>query len=388
MKPQPSKYFESLPEGNALTGVILIACTVLSLLCANLIFGKAYVDFWHLEIGDISILHFVNDGLMSLFFLVVGLEIKKELLVGELQNLKKALLPFLCAAGGMIVPAIIYYAMTIGTTDTVGWGIPTATDIAFSIGILAILGSKIRTGLKVFLTALAIIDDLGAVIVIALFYSQEISFFYLFLAIGATSLLWIIFERYKTFNFILWCCAGGVIWLCLYFSGIHSTIAGVLLAIVTPTNFKQSKPLETIATWLHKPVNYFIIPLFAIANTAFIVNGDLRTLVTSNISIGIIAGLFIGKPLGIISFAYVSVKAGLAELPIGVNWKILLGAAMLAGIGFTMSIFVSFLAFADPYRQDVAKIAILLASFIAGVSGLVYLHFVLSQQDANHKNRE
>jgi Na+:H+ antiporter, NhaA family len=366
----------------------LILCTILSLLFANIIFKQSYIDFWAFELGGKNLLHLINDGLMTVFFLVVGLEIKKELQIGELSNFKKALLPFVCALGGMVTPAVIYVALNFGSKDISGWGIPTATDIAFSIGILAILGSRIPHGLKVFLTALAIIDDLGAVVVIALFYSQEISFFYLSCAIGLTVLLWILLKFAKFYNPILWIIAGCGIWYFLHHSGIHSTIAGVLLATVIPIEYKNTRPLERIAEWLHKPVNYFVIPLFAIANTAIMLNGDVLSAITSTLSLGIIFGLFVGKPLGIMLFAYVSSKSGWAELPNQVDWKLLFGASILAGIGFTMSMFVSFLAFQDAYRQDVSKIAILTGSLLAGVTGLIYLDLALKNKAKKNQNTE
>ena len=383
-----NKLLENLPEGNALSGLVLVGCTLASLLFANLLFKQTYLDFWTNPIAGISLLHLINDGLMTIFFLVVGLEIKKEIQIGELANFKKAFLPFFCALGGMIAPATIYYVLNFGTNNVSGWGIPTATDIAFSIGILAILGSRIPHGLKIFLTALAIIDDLGAVVVIALFYSKEISFVNLSFAIGLTLLLWILLRFAKFYNILLWTIVGCGIWYFLYHSGIHSTIAGVLLAAVTPVKYKNKNPLEKIAKGLHKSVNYFIIPLFAIANTAILINGDVISAITSSISVGIILGLFIGKPLGIMLFAYVSTKLGWAQLPNQVNWRLLLGAAILAGIGFTMSLFVSFLAFKDIYRQDIAKIAILLGSLIASIMGLLYLHFTLNNIDSESKNRE
>jgi Na+:H+ antiporter, NhaA family len=386
-KRKPS-VFQNLPEGTSFSGLLLIFCTTISLIFANQIFKQAYLDFWNYELCGKSLLHLINDGLMTVFFLVVGLEIKKELQIGELSNFKKAFLPLICALGGMIAPAAIYLALNFGTKDISGWGIPTATDIAFSIGILAILGSRIPHGLKVFLTALAIIDDLGAVVVIALFYSHEISFIYLSCAIGLTVLLWILLKFANYYNIIVWIIAGCGIWYFLHHSGIHSTIAGVLLATVIPIKYKNTQPLEKIAEWLHKPVNYFIIPLFAIANTAIIINGDVISAITSTISLGIILGLFVGKPLGIMFFAYVSTKFGWAELPNQVNWKLLLGAAILAGIGFTMSMFVSFLAFQDAYRQDVSKIAILIGSLLASVVGLIYLNLVLKNKDKKARNTE
>ena len=268
------KYLKNLPEGNSLSGIILITCTTISLLFANYFLGKSYIDFWHLEIGSQSLLHIINDMLMTIFFLLVGLEIKKELLIGELDNKKKAFLPFVCAIGGMLFPALIFQSFNFNTNNSNGWGIPTATDIAFSIGILAILGSRIPVGLKVFLTALAIIDDLGAVVVIALFYSQDIYFLDLLIALTLTVSLHLTTKYFKFYNTILSIILGCAIWYFLNRSGIHGTIAGVLLAMTIPLKHKIKRPLEQITIFLHKPVNYFIISVFAIANTALIISAD------------------------------------------------------------------------------------------------------------------
>lgn len=373
------KYLKNLPEGNALSGIILIACTAISLLMANYFIGQPYINFWHLKIGNNSLLHIINDMLMTIFFLVVGLEIKKELLIGELDNKKKAFLPFVCAIGGMLFPALIFQYFNYNTINSNGWGIPTATDIAFSIGILAILGSRIPIGLKVFLTALAIIDDLGAVVVIALFYSQEISFLYLIVALVLTLLLYLTTKYLKIYSAILTILIGCIVWYFLNKSGIHGTITGVLLAMTIPLEYKRIKPLEVIVNFLHKPVNYFIIPVFAIANTALIISSDISNSLISNISLGIIFGLFIGKPLGIMVTAFLAIKLKLAEMPKKVNWKLLLGVSMLAGIGFTMSLFVSFIAYEDAPRQDISKIAILIGSLISGVFGLTYLKIVIKR---------
>ena len=368
------KFLNKLPEGNALSGIILTLCTIASLLVSNSFFGSTYIEFWHIKLGHYSLLHIVNDMLMTVFFLVVGLEIKKELLIGELKNRKKALLPALCAVGGMIIPALIFLYFNYGTINSNGWGIPTATDIAFSLGILGLLGSRIPNGLKVFLTALAIIDDLGAVLVIALFYSQSISIIYLLIALTLTALLLAL--QKKHYNIYIWLIVGTFIWLFLDSSGIHGTIAGVLFALTIPIEFKKSKPLKNFVDALHKPVNYIIIPLFAIANTAIVFNGDATTAIQSNISIGIILGLFLGKPLGILLTALFFNKFKVAELPTGVNWKMLIGVAFLAGIGFTMSLFVTFIAYEDTPRQDICKIAILIGSGLSGVIGLLYLKLV------------
>lgn len=366
--------FQNFAEGNALSGIILSLCTIISLIISNSVIGNSYLNFWHIKLGNYSLLHIVNDMLMTIFFLVVGLEIKKELLIGELKNRKKAMLPALCAVGGMLIPALIFLSFNYGTVNSNGWGIPTATDIAFSIGILGLLGSRIPNGLKVFLTALAIIDDLGAVLVIAIFYSQSILLTYLVFALLLTATLFVLQKKY--FNIFIWVIVGCAIWYFLNLSGIHGTIAGVLLALTIPIDFYNKKPLEKIVGFLHNPVNYFIIPLFAIANTAIVFNGDLTTAIKSNISIGIIFGLLIGKPLGIILTALLFNKIKWTELPTGVNWKMLIGISMLAGIGFTMSLFVTFIAYEDTPRQDICKIAILIGSGLSAIFGLIYLKLI------------
>lgn len=366
---------DNLPEGDAQSGLMLVLCAVVSLWLSNAAnTSEGYVAMWHHEIAEgWSLLHIINDGLMAIFFFLVGLEIKKEVLEGELAHRKKALLPVLAAFGGMAVPAFIYFLFNFGTPNLKGWGIPTATDIAFSIGILALLGTRVPYSLKVFLTALAIIDDLGAVVVIALFYSQGISLLYIFGALAVTGGLYAL-ERYgRFFHAGLWLLAGGLIWYFMHHSGIHATISGVLLAMVTPLNYKGKHPLKHLAHFFHKPVNYFIIPLFAIANTAIVINGDVISGVGTSIGLGIILGLTLGKPVGIALFTWLAVRLRWAHLPSGVGYKMIWGVGMLAGIGFTMSLFVSFLAFEDVYRQDVAKIAILIGSFLASLAGLLYL---------------
>lgn len=379
---------DNLPEGDAQSGLILVACAVVSLLLSNLSATSGlYLPMWHYEpIPGWSLLHIINDGIMTIFFFVVGLEIKKELLVGELAHRKKALLPLLAAIGGMAMPAILYTVFNFGTPNLKGWGIPTATDIAFSIGILALLGTRIPYSLKVFLTALAIIDDLGAVVVIALFYSQGVSVWYILGAVGVTWGLFALYRYGRFFHAGLWMAVGVVIWFLMHHSGIHATIAGVLLALATPLTFQGKHTLEYLAEFFHKPVNHIVIPLFAIANTAIVINGDVISGIGSSIGLGIILGLVVGKPVGIALFTWLAVKLNWAQLPKGVGYKMIWGVGMLAGIGFTMSLFVSFLAFEDVYRQDVAKIAILLGSFISGLAGLMYLKSITKKKPKTHSD--
>jgi NhaA family Na+:H+ antiporter len=381
------KVLDYLPEGDAQSGIILVLCALGSLLLANLpATSTGYTLLWHHEIASgWSLLHFINDILMTVFFYVVGLEIKKELLGGELAHLKKAILPFFAALGGMLVPALIYTAFNFGTPDIKGWGVPTATDIAFSIGILALLGTRIPKGLKVFLVALAIIDDLGAVVVIALFYSQGVSAAYILAAFAVTAGLYALHRYLNFYRPWLWLLTGVLIWYLVHYSGIHATISGVMLAMATPLLYKKRFPIREMEHLFHVPVNKFVVPLFAISNTAIILNGGVVSGIGTHLGLGIILGLSLGKPMGIALFTWIADKLGWADLPTGVGYRMIIGVGMLAGIGFTMSLFVSFLAFDDPYRQDVAKLAIMVGSVIAGIAGLVYLKSVANKQVPGRK---
>jgi NhaA family Na+:H+ antiporter len=365
------------------SGFILIGCTVLSLLLANSPIGEGYTHFLHKHINlsfaglklDYSIEHWINDGLMSIFFLLVGLEIERELYVGELASIQKALLPIIAAVGGMVVPAGIHFLFNSGTPQQAGFGIPMATDIAFTLGILSLAGKRVPISLKIFLTALAIIDDLGAIAVIALFYSKGFSIMYFGLALGVFGLLYVLGR--KNVNALWIYIVGGVImWYCMMQSGVHATIAGVLLAFAIP--FPRTVRLEDNPSWqlqhfLHYPVAFVILPLFALANTAIPIAADAISGFKTNNALGIMAGLFIGKPLGILLFCFVAVKSGLAKMAEGILWKALAGAAVLAGIGFTMSIFITNLAFNDQDTIDQSKLAILAASLISALGGLLIL---------------
>jgi Na+/H+ antiporter NhaA len=317
-----------------------------------------------------TILHIINDALMAVFFFLVGLEIKRELMTGELNSLKKAALPVVAAAGGMLVPALIYILWCGGTPYMRGWGIPMATDIAFSLGVLSLLGKRAPLSLRIFLTALAIIDDLGGILTIALFYAGELDTTYLVIGLillcilAAMNLLKV--KRHYPF-FI----PGILLWYCIFNSGVHATIAGVLLAFTIPLH-----KIEDLEHNLHDPVNFIILPLFALANTAIMLPGDFSAIYTSLIHHGIVSGLVIGKPLGIIAFSWLAVKLRMAELPEGMDWKHVLGMGMIAGIGFTMSIFMATLAFTDEELQLTAKVAIIIASALAGVAGYAYLRLV------------
>lgn len=359
-------------------GITLLCCTVISLILSNSALSSIFVGFWEKEIllplsflhVPHTIAHWINDGLMAVFFLLVGMEIKRELLTGELSSLQKSILPAIAAIGGMVVPALLYFGCNTNSGLGQGWGVPMATDIAFSLGILSLLGKRVPFSLKILLTALAIIDDLGAIVAIAIFYTDHIDWLYLGLG-GAILVALFIMNRFKVRSLIFYFIPGMVLWYCLFNSGIHATLAGVLLAFTLPV--AKINKLEHL---LHDPVNFIILPLFALANTAIVFPAEIWTALSSPINYGILCGLILGKPLGITLVSYLAVKLKLAELPGDLKWGHILGMGMLAGIGFTMSIFISMLAFKAPSEQITAKIAVLIASLIAGLAGFVYLRIV------------
>ena len=355
----------------------MICCTVLSLIIANSSFGEAYNHFWHTNIGGNSLSHWINDGVMAIFFLLIGLELEREIYKGELSNIKDAMLPIAGAMGGMLVPACLYLLFNYGTLAQSGAGIPMATDIAFALGILSLLGNKVPASLKVFLTALAVIDDLGAILIIAIFYTSTLAWLYLFGALGIWGLLFV-FNRMKVHSFIPYTIGGIAMWYCMLHSGVHATIAGVLLAFVIPFGDGSEKTLSyKLQHHLHKPVAFIILPLFALANTAIVISSDWGQVFNGTYSAGIAAGLIFGKPLGILAVSYFAVKMGWCKLPDGINWKAIAGVGFLGGIGFTMSIFITLLAFDSDVVINNAKLIILLSSLVAGLVGFVYLKIVL-----------
>lgn len=371
-----SAFFNSEKSG----GIILIFCTLLSLIIANSSFGSGYVEFWQQKAGGMSLEHWINDALMAVFFLMIGLELEREVYIGELSTLKDALLPIFAAAGGMIVPAGIYLLLNYGTAGQPGAGIPMATDIAFAIGVLSLLGNKVPTSLKIFLTALAVIDDLGAILVIAVFYSKGIVLTNLLIALGVYAALLII-NRLKVRNLVPYLIGGVVMWYFMHQSGVHATIAGVLTAFAIPFgNGDEKSTSYVLQNFLHKPVAFFILPVFALANTAIIINGSLSDVLTENYSLGIGAGLIIGKPLGILLLSSLAVALGFSKLPDGIRWKHIIGVGFLAGIGFTMSIFITLLAFDDAQMVSNAKLAILVSSVIAAIIGLIALRYILKNE--------
>ena len=375
-----TQLFRDFSDSEKSGGIILIACTIISMMLANTAFGENYTHFWHSTFGGQSVEYWINDGLMTIFFLLIGLELEREIYIGELSNIKDALLPIFGALGGMIIPAGIYLWLNFGTTTQSGAGIPMATDIAFALGILSLLGKKVPTPLKVFLTALAVIDDLGAIMVIAIFYTKAIIWLNLLIAMGIFVFL-IILNRLKIRNLIPYLIGGVVMWYFMLNSGIHATITGVLLAFAIPFGNGGEKSTSYILQhFLHKPVAFLVLPLFALANTAIIINTDLGEIITQKFSLGISLGLIIGKPIGIVLISFLAVSFGICKLPDDLNWKSITGVGFLGGIGFTMSIFITLLAFNDFELQNNSKITILIASIVAALIGFVLLNFSLKRQ--------
>lgn len=377
-----SVYFKKFFNNSQSSGIILIFCVLVSLLIANSSAGKGFQHFLDNEIG-VELFHlkypvsiWINDGLMAIFFLLVGLEIKREMVEGELSSFKNASLPIFAAIGGMAVPAGIYSIFNAGTPYVNGWGIPMATDIAFSLAIISMLGSKIPNSIKIFLAALAIVDDLGAILVIAIFYTEQIHWTYLLLSFGVTALLFLL-NFLKVTKIYFYIIPGLFLWYFLHHSGIHATIAGVLLAFSIPTNASNVKisPLEKLEHTLHFPVSFLIMPIFALTNTNIAFNNGMIEGLTSTLGLGIVGGLIIGKLVGINLFSLIAIKFKLSSLPQNSSWRQMIGVGFLAGIGFTMSIFIALLSFKGEIEiQDQAKFAILIASFLAAFLGYLILN--------------
>ncbi|QZT37767.1 Na+/H+ antiporter NhaA [Halosquirtibacter xylanolyticus] len=421
--------FHQFLEADASGGVLLIICTFAALLWANSPFQDAYEHLLHSEIAihigsfhfEMHLLHWVNDVLMAIFFFVVGLEIKREIIAGELSSFKKAVFPALGAVGGMLFPAVLFVLLAGGRAGSQGWGIPMATDIAFSLGILSLLGKRVPLPLKVFLVALAIVDDLGAIVVIALFYTSNLAVGYLYYALAILAVMFVLNRKgvYKIYPYVI---LGIVVWYFFYLSGIHATIAGVLVAftipirreldekvfnktltkisidpsLATPYTISDSdihkidhlrknakrvlSPVQYLEHKLHKLVNFFIMPVFAIANAGVhLSSGNTGGEDYSYISMCVGLSLLLGKTLGIVGIAWIGVKLKIAELPSGIKWKQMFGVAMLGGLGFTMSLFISNLAYMDVAMLSAAKIGVLIGSTIAGVLGYCYLKITLPE---------
>lgn len=383
--------FEAFFGLESASGILLLLAAVIALVWANSPFAAYYFSLWEIPVtvgvGDFALSktvhHWINDGLMTIFFFVVGLEIKREILTGELASPKKAALSVVAAIGGMLVPAALYALVNKGTAGASGWGIPMATDIAFAVGVLALLGSRVPLALKVFVTAVAIVDDLGAVLVIALFYTAEIAWSALALA-AIVFVALILVNRLGFRSVPLYALFGIVLWFAFLKSGIHATIAGVLLAMTIPARQVATEqiqaPLTRLEHALHPWVAFFIMPVFALANAGVSLGGEIGATLTSPVTLGVILGLFLGKQIGILAAAWVSTRTGLAVLPRGVNLRQIWGVSMLCGIGFTMSLFIAGLAFTDAALLDSAKVGILAASLLSGaIGGLVLVRSAREQ---------
>lgn len=368
-----NRFFESEKS----SGIVLIVCTLVSLVLSNSFLGQSYRDFWHLPVAGLSLELWINDALMAVFFLFVGLELERELYSGELSNPRNAMLPIVAAIGGIVVPAAIHFAFNRETPTQAGTGIPMATDIAFALGVLALLGRSVPTSLKVFLTALAVMDDLGAIVVIALFYSGTISTAYLLGALAVFGGLIVLNRRFRVMALLPYLAGGALMWFLMLKSGIHATITGVLLAFAIPFSAKaedEKSPSHRLEHALHRPTAFLILPIFALANTGIVVGAGWQAELVSPNGLGILGGLVVGKPLGIALASFVAVSLGLGRLPPDIGWRHIVGAGFLGGIGFTMSIFIANLAFPEaPDFVNASKMAILLASLFAGILGFVWL---------------
>jgi NhaA family Na+:H+ antiporter len=384
--------FKRFFNSEKVAGLFLLFCTIISLTIANSSVGEPYIHFMHQTIDvsfgglvlDHSVEQWVNDGLMAIFFLMVGLEVKRELLVGELASFSNAIMPVVAAIGGMVIPSLIHFAFNHGTQTQSGFAIPMATDIAFALGILSLAGDKAPTAVKIFLTALAIIDDIGAVIVIAVFYTSTISLVYLGAAISIFVLL-LIFNKLGIKRLWWYIVPGLVLWYCLLQSGVHATIAGVLLGFAVPFSTKGKNISYKLEHSLHKPVAFIILPIFALVNTAIpLPSGNAVAELLNPNTLGIVAGLFIGKVTGIFSFPYLLTKTGKASLQEGITWQSLVGLGFLGGIGFTMSMFISNLAFEDQKMVILSKLGILAASTLSAITGLIF--FITNSYIAKREN--
>jgi NhaA family Na+:H+ antiporter len=385
-----SIYFKKFFESSQSSGILLIFCVAIALEIANSSLAENFQNFLDQEVG-VNLFHlkypvsiWINDGLMAIFFLLVGLEIKREVVEGELSSFRNASLPIFAAIGGMLVPAIIYTIFNYGTQYSNGWGIPMATDIAFSLAIISMLGKKVPSSIKIFLAALAIVDDLGAILVIAIFYTEQIHWIFILLSLGVSVLLFLL-NYFKVTKIVFYLIPGIFLWYFLHHSGIHATIAGVVLAFSIPTNVSdvEISPLEKLEHQLHLPVSFFIMPIFALTNTNITFNSGMINGLFSGLGLGIVCGLVIGKLIGINLFSWIAIRFKISSLPQNSSWTQMLGVGLLAGIGFTMSIFIALLSFKGEIQiQDEAKFAILIASFIAAVSGYVILSL------SSSKNRE
>lgn len=368
-----SNLFLSFFNSEKAGGLVLLICTILSLFFANSIFSKGYIAIWQFQIAHHPAEFWINDGFMAIFFLLIGLELKRELYFGELSKLKVAILPIFGALGGMVIPALLYLAFNFNSPTQSGFGIPMATDIAFAVGVLSLLGNKVPLSIKIFLSSLAVIDDLGAIILIAVFYTKTIYFTNLLISVGIFILL-LIMNRLKVKILILYLIGGIFMWYFMLFSGVHATITGILLAFAIPFEDGNENSISCkLQNWLHFPVAFLIIPIFALSNTAITIDKNWMQIISEPYTLGILFGLTIGKPLGIFSFIFIAIKLKLTKLPKDINWNQLIAVGFLGGIGFTMSIFITLLAFEDSQIISNSKFMILIASLLSGVIGFVWL---------------
>ncbi len=383
------RFIDEFIQKESSGGIVLIGVTILALVLANSPLYSLYEAFLHvpleIKVGTLklskSLYHWVNEGLMTVFFLLVGLEVKREVLEGHLSSVRKAILPAIAAVGGMAVPALVYTLFNHADPQAMkGWAIPTATDIAFALGIIALLGKRVPVSLKMFLMALAIIDDLGAIIIIALFYTQELSSLSLLVA-GASLIALVTLNIFGVSKKAAYFLIGAVLWVSVLKSGVHATLAGVALAFTIPLKAKDENgayisPLKEIEHNLHFWVAFLILPLFAFVNSGVHLSGISIKEMLGSVSIGIAMGLFLGKQLGVFGFSWMAVKLGLAKLPDDASWKDFYGVSVLTGIGFTMSLFISSLAFPTAAEiQTANKFAILAGSLLSGVAGYIILKF-------------
>ncbi len=379
MKTKTKKLFQEFTENEKSAGLLLVICTIFSLLATNVFFKDSYHEIWYAEVNGFSVIHFINDALMAIFFLLIGLELKREIRVGELSNIQKAMLPVVGALGGMILPALIYIVINIHTGNIRGAGIPVATDIAFSLGILSLLGKRVPFSLKIFLTALAVADDMGAILVIAIFYTESLKLWYL-LGVFVVAIILILLNKTKRQYSLVYIFGGIILWFFMFKSGIHATLAGVLLAFLIPDKGKE-KALSNI--WEHnlnKPVAFGILPIFALANTSIEINQTMFQGIINTNTIGIVLGLLLGKPFGIFGFSYIATHLKLCKLPQNVKFHHIWGVAALGGIGFTMSIFIAILSFEKSIQLDYSKMAVLVGSFLSGLLGYLWLHITLRKK--------
>ena len=367
-------------------GALLLAAAAAAIAWANAPFGDTYFDFWaarlNIDLGAVAIdealVSWVNDALMAVFFFVVGLEIKRELTRGELAERRKAALPAIAAVGGMLAPALIFLAINLGGDGERGWGIPMATDIAFAVGVLTLAGARVPLSLKVFLLALAIVDDLGAIAVIALFYTDDLALMWLAAAVALFAMTYVL-ARLGVRHIFIFAAIGLVAWLAVYESGIHATIAGVMMGLLIPSGDSggEASVLMRLEHVLHPWTSFVIVPIFALANAGIVLDGGIvRDAAASPVSLGVALGLMLGKPIGIVLFAFAAVKLGVASLPDGVRWPQVAAVGMVAGIGFTVSLFIAPLAFSDTGLVDEAKLGVLAGSMLIGIAGLVALRLL------------